>query len=97
MKFYCDEEMAIAPEQPRIKISEGCHWNDGIATPMYVGKVLNTVFLGIKKTNDRINGFYGDKPWSNKEWLLVHLLTSLVKYFSKNSLGIFWRTLPKQA
>jgi hypothetical protein len=49
--------MAKAPEQHRIEVPEGCHWNDVIAATKDVGKALKAAFLGIEKTNDRLYEF----------------------------------------
>ncbi|MDD3116249.1 MAG: class I SAM-dependent DNA methyltransferase, partial [Victivallaceae bacterium] len=88
MEFYGDEEMAKAPEQHRIEVPEGCHWNNVIAATKDVGKALKVAFLGIEKTNDRLYGIFGDAPWTNKERLPDHLLLQLLNHFNKIKLGV---------
>ncbi len=88
MEFYGDEEMARAPEQHRIEVPEGCHWENVIAATKDVGKALKTAFLCIEKTNDRLYGIFGDAPWTNKERLPDHLLLQLLNHFNKIELGV---------
>lgn len=88
MEFYDDEEMALAPEQHRIEVPEGCHWKDVIATTKDVGKTLKAAFLGIEKANDRLYGIFGDASWTNKDRLPDHLLLQLLNHFNKISLGV---------
>lgn len=88
MEFYGDEEMAKAPEQHRIEVPEGCHWNDVIASTKDIGKALKAAFLGIEKTNDRLYGIFGDTPWTNKDRLPDHLLLQLLNHFNKIRLSV---------
>ena len=88
MEYYGDQEIAKAPEQHRIEVAKGCHWNDVIAATKDVGKTLKAAFLGIEKTNNRLYGIFGDAPWTNKERLPDHLLLQLLNHFNKIKLGV---------
>ncbi len=86
--FEGDREMAIAPEQHRVQIPRGCHWQDVITATRDVGKVLKAAFLGIEKANNRLYGIFGDASWTNKERLPDHLLLQLLNHFNKINLGV---------
>ncbi len=86
--FEGDREMAIAPEQHRVQIPRGCHWQDVITATKDVGKVLKAAFLGIEKANNRLYGIFGDASWTNKERLPDHLLLQLLNHFNKINLGV---------
>ncbi len=83
-----DRHMALAPEQHRIQIPPGCHWEDVISVPRDVGKALKGAFLCIEKANDHLYGIFGDAAWSNKDRLPDHLLLALLNHFNKVSLGV---------
>ena len=86
--FEGDREMAGSPEQHRVQIPGGCHWQDVIAATKDVGKVLKAAFLGIEKANSRLYGIFGDASWTNKERLPDHLLLQLLNHFNKINLGV---------
>ncbi len=88
MEYYDDKEMAKAPEQHRILVPDGCHWQDVISATKDVGKVLKAAFLCIEKNNDRLYGIFGDASWTNKERLPDHLLLQLLNHFNKINLGV---------
>lgn len=88
MAYYNDEEMALAPEQHRIQVPEGCHFKDVIAVTRDVGKMLKAAFLCIEKANDQLYGIFGDASWTNKDRLPDHLLRLLLNHFNKIHLGV---------
>ncbi len=69
MELYGDEELAAAPEQHRIQISNGCRWSDVLAETKDVGKALQGAFRCIEKANPHLYGIFGDAPWTNKDRL----------------------------
>ena len=87
-EYEGDESMALAPEQHRIQIPDGCHWKDVIGTSTDVGKVLKASFLCIEKGNEHLYGIFGDAAWTNKDRLPDHLLLQLLNHFNKVSLGV---------
>jgi type I restriction enzyme M protein len=88
MDFYHDEDIAKAPEQHKIEVPEGCHWNEVISSTKDVGKKLKSAFLCIEKRNTRLYGIFGDASWTNKERLPDHLLLKLLNHFNKIDLGV---------
>ena len=42
----------------------------------------------IEKANPRLDGIFGDAPWTNKERLPDRLLSGLVEHFSRHTLGL---------
>lgn len=88
MAYYNDEEMALAPEQHRIQVPDGCHFKDVIAVTRDVGKMLKGAFLCIEKANDQLYGIFGDASWTNKDRLPDHLLRLLLNHFNKIHLGV---------
>lgn len=88
MDYYGDDEMARAPEQHRIVVPKGCHWDNVIVATKDIGKILKAAFLCVEKANPRIFGIFGDAPWTNKERLPDHLLSKLLDHFNKINLGI---------
>jgi type I restriction system adenine methylase HsdM len=84
-----DEKLAALPENHRLVIPDGCHWNDVRATVTNVGAKLRASMRQIESANsDALTGVFGDADWTNKSLLSDATLTGLVEHFSTKSLTI---------
>jgi type I restriction enzyme M protein len=73
----------------RFVIPTGAHWNDVRETPRDVGKAIQSAFRAIESANpDRLDGIFGDAPWTNKERLPDATLKNLLEHFSQHTLSI---------
>ena len=88
LKIYGKEGQANMPEQHRIQIPEGCRWSDIQATTKDVGKSLRKVFRHIEKANPRLDGIFGDAPWTNKDRLPDDLISGLLNHFHQIPMGV---------
>src|SRR5215213_3748613 len=72
----------------RFVIPVGAHWNDVRETPRDLGKVIQSAFRAIESANpDRLDGIFGDAPWTNKERLPDATLKNLLEHFSQHTLS----------
>lgn len=88
LELYGDSDIAQAPEQHRIQIPKGCHWDDILGTSKDVGKALQNAFRGIEKANTQLYGIFGDAAWTNKERLPDHLILELLNHFNQIPMGV---------
>jgi len=73
----------------RFVIPSGAHWNDVRETPREVGNAIQSAFRAIESANlDRLDGIFGDAPWTNKERLPDATLKNLLEHFSRHILSI---------
>ncbi len=84
-----DESYAQATANDRFTIPAGSHWNDVRETPREVGRAIQTAMRAIETANpDRLDGIFGDAPWTNKERLPDATLKNLLEHFSSQNLSL---------
>jgi type I restriction enzyme M protein len=84
-----DMVYALAMANERFVIPSGAHWRDVRETPRDVGKAIQNALRSIEAANpNRLDGIFGDAPWTNKERLPDHTLKNLLEHFSKHILSI---------
>ena len=76
-------------DEHRFQVPEGCHWNDVREKAKDVGKAIQNAFRAIEAANPvKLDGIFGDAPWTNKERLPDHTLKNLLEHFAKQSLSL---------
>ncbi len=84
-----DEDYALATANDRLVIPGGAHWNDVREVPKDVGRAIQAAMRAIEAANpDRMDGIFGDAPWTNKERLPDHTLKNLLEHFSTRNLSL---------
>lgn len=84
-----DKAYAIATANDRFIIPEGAHWSDVRAVAKNVGQALQVAMRAIEAANPgRLDGIFGDAPWTNKERLPDFTLKNLLEHFSSHSLSL---------
>jgi type I restriction enzyme M protein len=82
-----DEAYAAFPEQHRFVIPDGAHWRDVRAVAKNVGKAVQAALRAIEAANPgKLEGIFGDAPWTNRERLPDEMLKNLVEHFSSRCL-----------
>ena len=80
-----DDDYARAMADERFAIPTGAHWNEVRETARDVGRAIQTALRSIESANpDRLDGIFGDAPWTNKERLPDATLKNLLEHFSKH-------------
>ena len=94
LKETGDTGYATATANDRFIIPEGAHWSDVRTAPRDVGRMLLSAFLAIEKSNpQRLQGVFGNAPWTDKGQLSDETLKNLIEHFSKHDLTL--RTVPE--
>ena len=84
-----DAAYATATANDRFVIPDGAHWKDVRAAAKDVGKQLQAALRAIEAANPgRLDGIFGDAPWTNKERLPDVTLKNLLEHFSGHTLSI---------
>ncbi|MFH1635196.1 MAG: class I SAM-dependent DNA methyltransferase [Chloroflexota bacterium] len=84
-----DPDYARAMADERFIIPIRAHWQDVRETPKDVGQTIRDALRGIEAANpDRLDGIFGDAPWTNKERLPDHTLKNLLEHFPKHTLSL---------
>jgi type I restriction enzyme M protein len=86
-----DESVAFACDtaDDRFVIPEGAHWEDVRTVPRDVGRALRDAMRAIEAANpDRLDGIFGDAPWTNKARLPDATLKNLLEHFSAHTLSL---------
>ncbi len=83
-----DASYAALPEQHRFQIPDGAHWSDLRQTTSNVGRAISQAMREIEKANPRLDGVFGDAPWTNKDRLPDATLKELVEHFSQFTLSV---------
>ena len=82
-------ELAEAEADERFRVPEGAHWNQVRTVPKNVGRAIQDAMRAIEAANPgRLDGIFGDAPWTNKERLPDHTLKNLLEHFSSQKLSI---------
>jgi type I restriction enzyme M protein len=83
------DEYARSMADERFVIPVGAHWNDVRETPRDLGNAIQSALRAIEAANpDRLDGIFGDAPWTNKERLPDVTLKNLLEHFSQRILSI---------
>lgn len=85
-----NETLASAQANERFIVPEDAHWNTvRLAATQDVGSALQTAMRAIETANPgRLDGIFGDAPWTNKERLSDRTLKNLLEHFSSQALSI---------
>jgi type I restriction enzyme M protein len=84
-----DAAYAAGMANERFIVPAGAHWNDVRETPKDVGQAIQNALRSIEAANpDRLDGIFGDAPWTNKERLPDRTLKNLLEHFSQHTLSI---------
>ena len=84
-----DTDYALATANDRFIIPEGAHWQDVRTTPKNVGQAIQKAMRAIESANPgRLDGIFGDAPWTNKERLPDETLKNLLEHFSSVVLSL---------
>jgi type I restriction enzyme M protein len=83
-----DDAYATATANDHFVIPPGAHWNDVRTAAKDVGRVLQRALRPIEAANPgRLDGIFGDAPWTNKERLPDVTLKNLLEHFSSRTLS----------
>ena len=84
-----DDGYATETANDRFVIPEGAHWNDVRMAPRNVGRALRSAFLVIEAANpERLQGVFGNAPWTDKGQMPDATLKNLIEHFSKQALTL---------
>lgn len=83
-----DRTYAEMPEQHRFQIPSGAHWSDLRQVSSNVGRTITRAMREIERVNPRLEGVFGDAPWTNKERLPDATLKELIEHYSQLTLSI---------
>ena len=89
-----DEGYATATANDRFIIPGRAHWNDVRTVPRNVGRALLSAFLAIETVNpERLQGVFGNAPWTDKGQIPDATLKNLIEHFSNHDLTL--ETVPE--
>jgi type I restriction enzyme M protein len=83
-----DERYAELPEQHRFQIPAGSHWDDLRRASTNVGRAITRAMREVERLNPRLDGVFGDAPWTNKERLSDSTLKELIEHYSQITLSL---------
>ncbi len=83
-----DSTYAALPEQHRFQIPDGTHWADLRKVPTNVGRAISRAMREIERANPRLDGVFGDAPWTNRERLPDATLKELIEHYSQVTLSL---------
>lgn len=84
-----DAKYATATANDRFVIPPGAHWSDVRAVTRDVGKALQKALRTVEAGNPgKLDGIFGDAPWTNKERLPDVTLKNLLEHFSSETLSL---------
>jgi len=84
-----DATYASATANDRFVIPPGAHWSDIRAATRDVGKALQKALRTVEAANPgKLDGIFGDAPWTNKERLPDVTLKNLLEQFSSETLSL---------
>ncbi|MYA26679.1 MAG: SAM-dependent DNA methyltransferase [Acidimicrobiales bacterium] len=88
-----DRDYAALPEQHRFQIPDGAHWSDLRRSANDVGRAISRAMREIERANPRLDGVFGDAPWTNKDRLSDATLKELIEHYSHVTLSL--RNVPE--
>jgi type I restriction enzyme M protein len=83
-----DAAYAALPELHRFQIPDGAHWTDLRRTASDVGRAIARATRDIEQANPRLDGVFGDAPWTNKERLPDATVKELLEHYSTVNLSL---------
>lgn len=83
-----DENYAALPEHHRFQIPSGAHWSDIRTSTKDVGRSISKAMREIERANPRLDGVFGDAPWTNKDRLPDATLKELIEHYSQVTLSL---------
>ncbi|HEX5807548.1 MAG TPA: class I SAM-dependent DNA methyltransferase [Anaerolineales bacterium] len=84
-----DHQYSEQMANERFVIPLKAHWRDVREQAKDVGKAIQVAFRSIEAANpDKLDGIFGDAPWTNKERLPDPTLKNLLEHFSKHTLSL---------
>ncbi|MCB9689727.1 MAG: SAM-dependent DNA methyltransferase [Alphaproteobacteria bacterium] len=84
-----DATYALATANDRFVIPDGAHWKDVRASAKDVGRALQNALRAVEAANPgKLDGIFGDAPWTNKERLPDVTLKNLLEHFSSRTLSL---------
>jgi type I restriction enzyme M protein len=84
-----DEDYARATANDRFAIPAGTHWDDVRLATKDVGRVLQNAMRAIESANPgKLDGVFGDAPWTHKERVPDSTLKNLLEHFSAHTLSL---------
>ncbi|MBE9086017.1 SAM-dependent DNA methyltransferase [Tolypothrix sp. LEGE 11397] len=84
-----DANYARDTANDRFIIPDGSHWKDVRVVAKDVGKALQDAMRSIETANPgRLDGIFGDAPWTNKERLSDFDIKELIEHFSSVVLSL---------
>lgn len=84
-----DEAYAADVANDRFVVPAGAHWRDVRQAAKDVGKALQAALRAIEAANPgRLDGIFGDAPWTNKERLPDATVKNLLEHFSQHALSL---------
>lgn len=83
------EELAKAEANERFVLPGDAHWKQVRTVAKDLGRAIQDAMRTIEAANPkRLDGIFGDAPWTNKERLPDHTLKNLLEHFSSQALSI---------
>lgn len=84
-----DADFARDVANDRFVVPAGAHWSDVRAATKDVGRALQAALRRVESANPgRLEGIFGDAPWTNKERLPDKTLKDLLEHFSAHTLSL---------
>lgn len=84
-----DAAYARATANDRFVIPDGAHWNEMRSQVRDVGQAIQQAMRAIEAANpDRLDGIFGDAPWTNKARLPDSTLKNLLEHLSGHTLSL---------
>lgn len=84
-----DEGYALSIANDRFVIPDGSHFADVRAVSKDVGRALQKAMRAIESANPgRLDGIFGDAPWTNKERLPDATLRNLLEHVASHTLSL---------
>jgi len=84
-----DQGYARATANDRLVIPDGAHWRELRAVARDVGRALQNALRAVEAANPgKLDGIFGDAPWTNKERLPDATLKNLIEHVSSRGLSL---------
>ena len=84
-----DAAYARATANDRFVIPDGAHWNELRSQVRDIGQAIQQAMRAIEAANpDRLDGIFGDAPWTNKARLPDSTLKNLLEHLSGHTLSL---------
>jgi type I restriction enzyme M protein len=82
-------KLARSEADERFVVPEEAHWKQVRTVPRDVGRALQDAMRAIEAANPgKLDGIFGDAPWTNKARLPDHTLKNMLEHFSSQVLSI---------